>query len=97
MWKLSENRFQKLFLWIPVHSLRSAPSACAVHYDCGCKYFALRLKNDKPMKELPFIIFAQFPGFSSAVLAGIDPGLNQMGTSFKMLKCDHFYLPFHNV
>ena len=46
------------------------------------------------MQLLPFKILAQFTGFSSPVLPGVDPGFNQMGTSFKMLKCDHFYLPF---
>ena len=46
------------------------------------------------MQLLPFKVLAQFPGFSSPVLPRVDTSFNQMGTSFKMLKCDHFYLPF---
>jgi hypothetical protein len=46
------------------------------------------------MRLLPFKVLAQFPGFSSPVLPRVDPGFNQVGTSFKMLKCDHFPLPF---
>ena len=46
------------------------------------------------MQLLPFKVLTQFTGFSSPILPRVDPGFNQMGTSFKMLKCDHFYLPF---